>query len=425
MTGLEALLDYRPKGVSMAQHVTGWMDNIRKLKEWGIPLTEMPVLESMLFLRTLPSRYSSFIDNKKLQSEKLDDCTKLYEAAVAWSSTADEGADEANTTGKAMFGGGEEPGSKRTKRMDCFHCHKNGHYKAECPERQGLECSRCGRKGHTTPDCYSATRADGSFFNSSTKGAGGRGRGRGRGKGRDRGGKGRDRGGGRAFAMQGTQQSSKQQLDDAYNAGRSAAALDQANARITQMEAKAKEIGMASSFGCATPAVGALDDAEDVVGEALECLSLRDTVVLKADSGADDHYVNGDTPLHGAAAFNRQVYTAAGSDSTLSVTEEGMLAGTAQSTSGGVGIEIQAKKSEDFRYNLFSVRQAVRAGHAVVFAPGGSYIETADGTRIPLRCTRSGWELHVTGCGGGGGEGYAFDAETGETFTQPERRSSL
>jgi hypothetical protein len=94
--------------------------------------------------------------------------------------------------------------------------------------------------------------------------------------------------------------------------------------------------------------------------------------------------------------------------------------------SGGVGIEIQAKakKSEDFRYILFGVRQAVRAGHAVVFAPGGSYIETTDGTRIPLRCTRSGWELHVTGCGGGGGEGYAFDAETGETFTQPERRSS-
>ena len=428
MAGLEALLDYSPKGVNMAQHVTGWMDNIRKLKMWGIPLADLPALESMLFLRTLPNKYSAFVDNKKLQSEKLDDCAKLYEAAVAWSSTADKG-DEADTTGKAMFGSGydassAEPGSKRTKTA-CYGCGETGHYKHECPALRGLACNRCSRKGHTAAECYSTTRADGSSFKSSTKGAGGRGRGRGaRGKGRDRGGKGRDRGRGKAFAMQDTQQSSKRQLDEAYSAGKNAAVLEQANARIAQMEAKAKEIGMGDSFGCATPAVGALDDVEDDVGEALECLSLRDTVVLKADSGADDHYVNGDTPLHGATAFNRQVHTA-GSDSTLSVTEEGMLAGTAQSTSGGVGIEIQAKKSEDFRYNLFSVRQAVRAGHAVVFAPGGSYIETTDGTRIPLRCTRSGWELHVTGCGGGGGEGYAFDAETGETFTQPERRSSL
>ena len=59
------------------------MDNIRKLKMWGIPLADLPALESMLFLRTLPNKYSAFVDNKKLQSEKLDDCAKLYEAAVA------------------------------------------------------------------------------------------------------------------------------------------------------------------------------------------------------------------------------------------------------------------------------------------------------------------------------------------------------
>jgi len=86
----------------------------------------------MLFLRTLPNKYSAFVDNKKLQSEKLDDCAKLYEAAVAWSSTADKG-DEADTTGKAMFGSGydassAEPGSKRTKTA-CYGCGETGHYK--------------------------------------------------------------------------------------------------------------------------------------------------------------------------------------------------------------------------------------------------------------------------------------------------------
>jgi hypothetical protein len=42
----------------MAQHVTGWADLIRKLKLWGVPLTTMPTLESMLFLRTLPKKYN-------------------------------------------------------------------------------------------------------------------------------------------------------------------------------------------------------------------------------------------------------------------------------------------------------------------------------------------------------------------------------
>ena len=67
MAGLEQLLDYHPKNASMAQHVTGWEDLIRKLKEWKVPLGELPALESMLFLRTLPAKYNDFINHKKLQ----------------------------------------------------------------------------------------------------------------------------------------------------------------------------------------------------------------------------------------------------------------------------------------------------------------------------------------------------------------------
>ena len=97
----------------------------------------------------------------------------------------------------------------------------------------------------------------------------------------------------------------------------------------------------------------------------------------------------------------------------------------ARSTAGGVGIEITAEKAAGFRYNLFSVRQAVLQGHQVVFAPDGSYVETTDGVRLPLRTTRSGWELHITGCGGKGNGGYALDAAEECAFTQPERRSSI
>jgi hypothetical protein len=35
---VEQLLDCHPKNASMVQHVTGWEDLIRKLKEWKVPL---------------------------------------------------------------------------------------------------------------------------------------------------------------------------------------------------------------------------------------------------------------------------------------------------------------------------------------------------------------------------------------------------
>ena len=194
--------------------------------------------------------------------------------------------------------------------------------------------------------------------------------------------------------------------------------------RVKQFEEKAVSIGMADTFGVATPAVGCDDDIDEI-GEALECVSLRDTVVFKADSGADRHYVNDDVPLFGATDVSRRVYTA-DKNTSVDVTEQGTLAGTATSTKGGVGIEILAEKAVGFRYNLFSVRQAVLHGHQVVFSPSGSYVETIDGVRLPLRTTRSGWELHITECGGSGNGGYAFEAEGDEcSFTQPERRSSV
>ena len=80
----------------------------------------------------------------------------------------------------------------------------------------------------------------------------------------------------------------------------------------------------------------------------------------------------------------------------------------------GVELELQAQSGDMFSANLLSVRKAVRAGHTVVFSPDGSFIVGADGTKVPLRDTRGGWELHVQqgGTGSGGGPGMAFDTST-------------
>jgi hypothetical protein len=116
MAGLEQLLDYHPKNASMAQHVTGWEDLTRKLKEWKVALGELPALESMLFLQTLPAKYNDLINHKKLQADELKDVPKLYASAVgAWSASVDRDSDEANTSGKAMWldggGGGSSDGN--------------------------------------------------------------------------------------------------------------------------------------------------------------------------------------------------------------------------------------------------------------------------------------------------------------------------
>lgn len=443
MAGLEALLDYSPKGVSMAQHVTGWADLIRKLKLWGVPLTTMPTLESMLFLRTLPKKYNDFVNHKKLQGDDLDRPTDLYVAATAWSASADGGRrDEANTHGKALFGGGTnrqivpyqggaKQGAGKRAKITCFNCNEVGHYQSECEAK----CGKCGRKGHAQNDCYSRAHANGTplqVAKGGGKGSGGKGKG-----GKGKGGRGKGKKHGNAFI---SQQNSHFWNNDApsandatsanswFEAGKQAAQLEAASARLAQFEKKAGELGMKDAFGLATPAVGEDENEAGEIGEALECLSLRGTVVLKADSGADRHYVNDDVPLHDAKEVDRRVYTA-DKNTSVAVTETGLLAGKAKSTTGGVGIEIQAEKSAGFRYNLFSVRQAVRNGHKVVFGPAGSYIEAADGVQLPLRTTRSGWELHVTGCGGSGNGGYAFPTVQGGddvcSLTQPERRSSV
>jgi hypothetical protein len=410
MAALESLLDYHPKSVSMAQHTTGWREVIRQLKLRNIPLDDLPELESMLFLRTLPKKYHDFVTNKKLQPEQLKEPAQLYQAAVDWAGTIDKD-DEANTSGAALFGGAQQPPFKRQKSgghdsRECFNCHKLGHIQAECTN----PCAVCGHDGHTKNSCHATKHKNGHAIERTRIGKGGRGRGKG---GRGKGGRGKG-GGGKAFL---THQGQQKQW---FEAGKQAAELAAAIATNKAMEKKASDLGMSEAFGFATPVIGEGTGSE--VGEALECLSLRDTVVLKVDSGADTHYVTDDVQLEESQVVDRKVYTARKGD-VLTVGEEGVLGGTVDSSSGDTTIEINARKSSDFSFNLFSVREAVRSGHTVTFAPEGAFISASDGTQLPLRTTRSGWELHLRGCSEQ--HGLACTADNVDvSFTQPERQSA-
>jgi hypothetical protein len=97
---LDQLLDFNPK-CKVDLHCTGWKELCRRLHERDIVL--LPELESILFLRTLPGRFQSFVTHQKLQTGALENPHVLYQAAIDFDS-GKSGADEADLSGKALWG---------------------------------------------------------------------------------------------------------------------------------------------------------------------------------------------------------------------------------------------------------------------------------------------------------------------------------
>ena len=162
------------------------------------------------------------------------------------------------------------------------------------------------------------------------------------------------------------------------------------------------------------------DASDSELGAALSTLSLVSTTVFKVDSGADDHYVAPETKMLGVHPASKEVQTAA-AGVTATVESAGTIGGTVQAEDGAVGVELEAQSGPAFGANLFSVRKAVQAGHTVVFSPDGSFLVGKDGTRVRLRDTRAGWELHVRQDDTTNTEtGMAFDA--GPSTITPEPR---
>jgi hypothetical protein len=177
--GLEQLLDHHPKNASKAQqHVaTDWEGRPyhRKLKKWKVPLSELPALESMLFLRTLPAKYNDFINHKNLQADELKDVPELCASAAAWSASVDRDSDEANTSGKAMWlgggGGGSSDGNPPRRIWRPKQAREDTVLQLQGdrtpPERVPVEVRPvCGRRGHQKSDCYSTQHDKGRVLRS-------------------------------------------------------------------------------------------------------------------------------------------------------------------------------------------------------------------------------------------------------------------
>ena len=372
---LEQILEYKQAKHSTQEHITGWCELIRKLSLHKITL--LPELESILFLKTLDPTFSAFVTDHKLRPDALKMPSQVYTVARAWKAEKD-GKDEADNSQVALWaggGGGGESSSRGTKRakVSCFNCDGD-HFVRDCPN----PCGFCNFKGHTKRECNKRKQA------AAAQGKGGGGRGGG-----GRGGRGGRYGRAGQKDRQPDTRFQAMFVESAANQTKLLERVEEQHVQLNAMKQMAKDAGLEMAF--MAEEIG--DQEEDF--EALECVSLLNTVVLKVDSGASKHFLAGDVHLRDEKPSHVSVQTAS-KDGVMAMDVNGTLEGTVAGTSGDVGLMLNAEKSDEMAHSLFSVREAVRAGHSVSFTPNGSFIECSDGSRIRLRDTRSGWELHVS-----------------------------
>lgn len=381
---LDRLLDYKPS-TKIELHCTGWSELTRRLTKVGIDL--IPELQSILFLRTLAGRFQAFIDFQKQAEGALGDPLKLIQAAIDYDH-GNKGADEANKDSTALWGApsggdrgsgyqGRGRGRGRVRgvvgrgggrgrggenKIKCYNCGKTGHRAFECKG----PCGKCGKKGHRSIECrLKRPRNESTEIGEANEASGG---------------------------------AATSDFKTLYC--EQSTALLAKNKEMAEMKQKLADLGYEeyAMMADGEEETAAADSNTEDTNEAL--------VVFKVDSGASSHYVNESVPLVDTKTIAHRVGTA-DVNASINVRTEGVCKAVVTSGDGkGVPMRLEAKQSPQFSHNLFSVRQAVASGHKAVFAPGGSYIETRGGTRIPFSTTRTGWDLQLDASAGDALDAY-------------------
>ena len=349
---------------AIADHVTDWLDLMRKLK--AAELDFNPTMECVMFLRTLKPIFKTFKDNMFMKIKLVP--SDLYREVIDFNEACLGESDEANTRGVALNATSGMPqcfAGVGCTRPGCRFVHPPGftpaksHANAKCP-KFGATCKYFLSQG------YCRHKAGG--------------------KGGGKGGDHRRNGGGgkggnsepykRKFetknkAMQSLEKKHKSQSDK----------LAAVRKAIVDDGADPKEFGFVAV--CRSPA------------DSLRCLQCtedgkRRKVAFTFDTGANRHFTKGDIPLSNAVDDGSLVGIADGTD--VKIEKKGTLSGVFAGTDSA--FEVEAKKSTGFAANLFSGLQAVRDGYRIVLSDQQSFMERGN-DRVPLRKTDSGWSVDL------------------------------
>ena len=352
MAQLIEFVNLKQGGQDIGAFVTKWQSLVRKLKDKDI--TFQPPVMAVLFLEALNSKFRTYRVQRQMTGDiKLPD---LYNDAIEFDRAKLGGNDEANTQGTALRASeprkkGKCRFGKRCKNLrekgTCEWRHPPSHKEAvTAQQKQSLsegdwvcrECDTVNFAGRTR--CFGCDRPKSSG---------------------------------------GTKRKASEMAKAAQEGGEPTLADVMKHLQEQQKELTRMKKDLATS--------GVAEECVRMLWERETAHAANEPVHFVVDSGASSHFVGASVTLAGTQATNTAVDTADGT--CIHVRKKGKFTGTVNDTT----FDFEAKQHSKFKSNLFSVKKATEDGHRVVFSAHGSYIEHADGQRVPLDEHRNGWTL--------------------------------
>ncbi|KAH9670611.1 hypothetical protein KPL70_017043 [Citrus sinensis] len=155
------------EGSSITYHIDAFNKIILDLEDINVKIDDED--KAMILLCSLPSSYENLVDTLMYGRQTLaigDVKEALSSKAAIKKETRDgegltaRGRAESRETSKNK----KKRSKSRPKNLKCFHCHKEGHFKKDCPEfknkkkrsksrPKNLKCFHCHKEGHFKKDC--------------------------------------------------------------------------------------------------------------------------------------------------------------------------------------------------------------------------------------------------------------------------------
>ena len=131
-------------GGRIKEHVADWERVNLKAQRAGLDFSQNPVLQSYLFLRTLPEQFKPYAAIR--YETGVENPTAVYQGAIEFAKTSLNG-DEADTSGQALWGAEQSSGDAKTCKFGakCKFWKKGSSYVHYCSERCELKLlyARC------------------------------------------------------------------------------------------------------------------------------------------------------------------------------------------------------------------------------------------------------------------------------------------
>ena len=140
------------EGSSLATHIDSFNRIILDLEDINVSLEEKD--KAIILLSSLPPSYEHFVDTllygrQSISMADVKDSLSSKEVTKRAETKAREGLMARGRPEKKDYNKGKkrDKSKSKNKNLKCFHCHKEGHFKRDCPDRKNKGKERHGKNG--------------------------------------------------------------------------------------------------------------------------------------------------------------------------------------------------------------------------------------------------------------------------------------